>query len=330
MTYAKARDLVQVALMAASSRGVSLREIEEELDRCRRTAQRITQALELAFPETDRIVDDEGFARWRLPRSGITQLLAPSAEELAALAFAMDELEHAGGGSEARALRSLQGKVRALIPADRSRRLDTDEEALLVAMGHAARPGPRLAVNAAVDAAIAAALKGPCHLRIVYRSWGADAAHDRIVAPHGLLLGVRRYLVAIDTAKAPEGMRHYRVEDIEEAEVLGTSFEIAASFSLEAHAHRSFGSYHRPSEYCEIVWRFRPEAVERARRFVFHPSQRFETAADGSLVVRFEASGFLEMCWHLYAWGDAVEVLAPPELATMVSGYRRSDFASLP
>ncbi len=32
------------------------------------------------------------------------------------------------------------------------------------------------------------------------------------------------------------------------------------------------------------------------------------------------------MCWHLYQWGDAVEVLEPDDLGEMVEGYRRSDF----
>jgi predicted DNA-binding transcriptional regulator YafY len=32
------------------------------------------------------------------------------------------------------------------------------------------------------------------------------------------------------------------------------------------------------------------------------------------------------MCWHLYQWGDAVEVLAPEALRRMVEGYRRGKF----
>jgi predicted DNA-binding transcriptional regulator YafY len=32
------------------------------------------------------------------------------------------------------------------------------------------------------------------------------------------------------------------------------------------------------------------------------------------------------MCWHLYQWGDTVEVLAPEALRRMVEGYRRADF----
>ena len=330
MAYAKARELVQVAFLAASARGVSLREIEASLGRGRRTAQRVTGALEAAFPETQRIVDEEGFARWRLPRSGISQLLAPSAEELAALSVAIEELDRASGDSEARELRRLLAKVKALIPADRGRGLDADEEALLVAMGHAARPGPRLAADPVVDAAISLALKGCSHLRIVYRSRREARPSARVVAPYGLLLGVRRYLVAVDTAKSEQGVRHYRVEDIVEADVLATHFELEATFRLDDHASRSFGSYQRDEEYAEVVWRFLPKAAERARSFEFHPRQRLEPQSDGSLVVRFAASGLLEMCWHLYAWGDSVEVLAPPELALMVADHRRADFASLP
>ena len=74
----------------------------------------------------------------------------------------------------------------------------------------------------------------------------------------------------------------------------------------------------------------RPSAAPTAREFVFHPGQRLEEAADGSLVVRFEASGWLEMAWHLYQWGDAVEVLAPEGLRALVDGHRRGDFEALP
>jgi predicted DNA-binding transcriptional regulator YafY len=55
-----------------------------------------------------------------------------------------------------------------------------------------------------------------------------------------------------------------------------------------------------------------------------------EEEPDGSLVVRFKASGQLEMCWHLYAWGDKVEVLEPESLKRLVAGYRRSDFPAKP
>lgn len=67
----------------------------------------------------------------------------------------------------------------------------------------------------------------------------------------------------------------------------------------------------------DVVWRFSPEAAPDARRFRFHPSQTLEDAPDGSLIVRFRAGGMLEMCWHLFRWGDQVEVLEPEALGAM-------------
>jgi predicted DNA-binding transcriptional regulator YafY len=316
--------------MAASHQGVTLGMIEEEFGCGRRTAQRMIDALIDIFPKTDHRVDDEQRKWWRLPSRAIAQLLTPTAEELAAISFAAGELERVDAVTEARALRTLHHKVRALIPEERGRHLDADEEVLLVAMGHATRPGPRPATKTDIDAAISTALKGPFHLQLLYQARNDLRPSPRTVAPHGLLLGFRRYLVALDTTKSDGRMRHYRVEDILEAEVLSTSFTPEESFNLEEHANRGFASYQDEREYCEVVWRFRPEAADRARRFVFHPLQEVETGSDGSLTVRFKASGLLEMCWHLYAWGDAVEVLEPPELAAMVAGHQRADFKSLP
>jgi predicted DNA-binding transcriptional regulator YafY len=330
MAYSHARDLLRLAFMAASNQGVSLAQIEQEFECGRRTAQRMIDALIDTFPETEHRTDDEQRRWWCLPARGISQLLNPTAEELAALSFAAEELERVDAASEARALRGLHHKVRALIPADRSWRLDADEEVLLVAMGHAARPGPRPTTSIAIDAAISTALKGPFHLRLLYQGRNDAEGSPRIVAPHGLLLGFRRYLVALDTSKNDRRMRHYRVEDILEAEVLSTSFTVEENFDLDRHAEQGFASYQDDREYAEVVWRFSPKAADRARRFVFHPSQKTETEPDGSLTVRFQASGLLEMCWHLYAWGDAVEVLQPAALAAMVRGHQRTDFSSLP
>jgi predicted DNA-binding transcriptional regulator YafY len=129
-------------------------------------------------------------------------LLTPSSDELVALAEAIAQLDHAGMGQAARA-RSLERKVRALIPPEQGTRLDVDREAVLEALGHAARPGPRPAATEEVVEAIYDALKGPNLLRIMYRKREEDEPRERTVAPHGLLLGVRRYLVARHKGQAP-------------------------------------------------------------------------------------------------------------------------------
>ena len=331
MAFAKAQDLFRLAMLATRRHGVSLEEIVEEFGCSHRTAQRMTDALAAAFAQTVKSIDEDRRARWTIPTLSIASLLTPSAEELAALSTAIAELEQAGMLREASVARQLERKVRALIPPQAGVRLAVDEEALLEALGHAARPGPRPASTSDVDAAISEALKGPFLLRIQYRKRREGRQSERVVAPHGLLLGVRRYLVARDTAKpAGAGLQHYRVEEIHEADVLDESFELDPGFSIRRHAERGFGSFESRKEHGEVVWKFRPDAAEQARRFVFHPTQQVEELDDGSLVVRFVASGHLEMCWHLYSWGDAVEVLAPEPLRLAVERHRRNDFTALP
>lgn len=330
MSFAKAQELLRLAMLATGRRGVTLEDIVDEFGCSERTAQRMTAALQSAFAQTDYWIGDDRRARWRIPARHIAHLLTPSSDELVALAEGISLLDHAGMTQEAVRARSLERKVRALIPPEQGTRLDVDKEAVLEALGHAARPGPKPAADEEVVEAVYDALKGPCLLRILYRKRDEDDPSERVVAPHGLLLGVRRYLVARDTAKGPNAkLQHYRVEEICQAEALDQTFEIDPAFTLKRHAEKGFGSYESEREHGKVVWRFRPDAAAHARRYVFHPTQKTEETEDGSLIVRFEASGHLEMTWHLYAWGDAVEVLAPGPLREMVSGFRRA-FPALP
>lgn len=330
MSFAKAQDLLKLAMMATRRSGVSLEEIVEEFGCVHRSAQRMTVALEAAFPQAEPEDGDDRKRRWRIPARAIAPLLLPSAEELAAMTTAIRQLDAAGMAAEAATVRQMERKVRALIPAHAGTRLAVDEEALLEALGHAARPGPRPAGTSEVDSAISESLKGPFLLRISYRRRTQDKPTERVVAPHGLLLGVRRYLVARDTAKpATAPLRHYRVEEIYSAELLDTSFEIDPGFNIREHSEKGFGSFENAAEHGDVIWRFSPDAAPHARRFVFHPTQSVEEEADGSLLVRFKASGHLEMCWHLYSWGKSVEVLQPARLREMVHGHQR-EFEALP
>lgn len=330
MAFSKAVELLQLARMASNYSGVSLSEIEREFACVRRTAQRMTEALCRVFPDTEDYVDAEGHKRWRVPRRKVAEFFAPTAEEVAALELAGANLESQGLKQEAAQLRSLRETINMLMPDRRRPRLEADEAALLEAMGHAARPGPQPVSDPRIDGAIAEALKGPFVLKIAYRGRRDTEAAERLVEPYGLLLGARRYLVGRDRARGDRVMRHYRVEDIEAAEVTEDWFARDDDFDLEAYANRSFGVFQNEAEYGEVIWKFTPEAAPHALRYRFHPLQTTETLDDGSVLVRFHASGLLEMCWHLYAWGDQVEVIAPKALAEMVKDHRRSDFPGLP
>ena len=333
MSFAKALDLLRLAEMASARHmGVSLAQIETEFGVDRRTAQRMTRALETAFDGIETLTDPERRRYWRL-RADPRQLHARGLRdsELAALELAIRRAERDGALHDVAALSSLRDRLLGAMPAPHARRAETDAETLLEAQGWACRPGPGVRGDPGLLTLIAQALKAPYRMTIRYRGADpADGSRSRRIEPYGVLFGIRRYLVARDVSAQDERLRHFRLDRIEQAALEPESFVRDPDFRLEDHAARAFGSFHDPAEYGPVIWRFAPRAAATARDFLFHPLQETTDEPDGALTVRFQASGWLEMAWHLYQWGDSVEVLEPEPLRLMVERHRRSDLPALP
>src|SRR3546814_382704 len=182
------------------------------------------------------------------------------------------------------------------------------------------RPGPRPRVRPAVVEELREAVKACRKVRIGYRNRRTGRVNDRLVHPYGFLHGHRNYLVGWHENPKANNMVLFSLPGIESADILPDTFVRDPGFDLGAFAARAFGLFQE--EPYDVVWRFAPEAAADAAEFVFHPSQSMEQCADGSLIVRFRAGGDLEMAWHLYSWGDKVEVPEPPRLAAMVHPNR--------
>ncbi len=331
MAFTKAADLLHLALLAVSHRyGITLDDVAARFGCSIRTARRMLRALEDVFPDVAAGVDEDGRKRWRLARGPLDHLMTVSAEEMADFDLAIRTLEREGQTVEAARLIGLRDKIKALVPPTQARRIAADEEALLAAQGFVARPGPRRRVRGEVMRAVGEAIKACRILEVLYRSRQDEAPRKRLIAPHGVLTGVRRYVVAKDRGDLLEPMKLYRLDALEAALVTDESFVFDPGFDLQAFANRAFGVFQNEAEFGEVVWRFRPAAAAHAAGFDFHPDQVVETEPDGSLLVRFVAAGYLEMCWYLYAWGDQVEVVAPERLRHLCEGFRRADFPALP
>ena len=325
IAFSKAIELLRLADLATSRyRGVTLDDVVEAFAVSHRTAQRMVQALAAAFPHAVEVTEDpDRRRRWAMRETPLARLRLGGAEELEALEMAAARLRSDGDTLQAVHLESLRDRLLAALPSPDARRAEADAEAMLEAHGAATRPGPMVAIDVATAEVVARALRGPFHLRFRY---GGEL---RLVEPYGVLLGARRYLVARQPAKGRE-LRHFRLDRIEDAEATEEWFARDANFSLADHAARAFGSFQDDSQHAEVVWRFAPRAADRAAEWRFHPRQTARRLEDGSLEVRFTAGGWLEMAWHLYRWGDSVEVLAPEALRRMVDGWQREDFDALP
>jgi predicted DNA-binding transcriptional regulator YafY len=247
------------------------------------------------------------------------RLVAFSADELADLEAAITLMRRENLGDRAASLEGIAGKLRALMKPEIARRVEPDLEALIEAEGLAMRPGPRPRIRPVVLAELRHAIKAVLKVTIRHRNRTTGRLRRRTVNPYGFLYGNRHYLVAFDDDA--RDFRLFSLSNIEEVERTAEPFTRDTGFSLSEYAENSFGVFQE--EPVEVVWRFTPEAASHAREFQFHPDQSTEVEPDGSLLVRFRAGGQLEMAWHLYKWGDQIEVLEPRELADLANGFRR-------
>jgi len=306
MSYSNALHLLRLADLAASRHlGVTLEQVCEEFACSPRTAQRMMRALEDAFPNAVSVKTDfDRRRRWHLQELPIARLRLQGADELEALEAAVEATRELGNDRHADTLAGLRDRLLAALPPHAARAAETDADALLEAYGMAARPGPVVKTDRALAEAITHALRGPWRMRFSYNG------EARLVEPYGVLMGPRRYLVARQPAKDDQ-LRHFRLDRISDVEVTDEWFAKDPAFNIASYSARSFGAYQNEAEFGEVIWRFSKKAADRAAEWRFHPTQATHRLPDGRLEVRFMASGWLEMAWHLHSWGDSVEVIAP-------------------
>ena len=315
MRYSRAERLIQLALeMQAARGGLTISDIMVKFAVSRRTAIRMRDAVIRAFPQADEVPSGDRSKRWRLPLGSAQVLAGITADDLATLEGAAEAFDHSNLTLHAERLRLLSAKVRGLLKDQEMRQIDPDLEALMEAEGLAHRPGPKPLIPAKTFEVLREAIKSCKQVSFTYLTRNNGRRSRRKVSPFGFLYGHRHYLVAQDD-KAKR-IKFYSLPAISEIDVLNETFERDPSFNLRSFASQSFGVFEEPA--VDVVLRFSPVAAPSARQFLFHSSQVLEEQPDGSLIVRFNAGGQLEMAWHLICWGEHVEVLEPNSLTALL------------
>lgn len=325
MSFVKAEQLYRMAEMANARRqGISLRLIMEEFQVEERTARRMLRKFEDLFGGVETWDDTDRRRWWSLHDVPYIQHRVLKENELAALDLAIRRADRDGAGSEAKALEAARDRLVASY--SRPMRLGAKKysELLLLANGFASRPGPTKKVSEEYLNLLFVALRRPTLVRIVYQGAHDPEPRERLVEPYAVIVGTRHYLIA---RKADGGReyRQFRFDRIFEMHATVQPFERDPDFDVERYSAQAFGSFFSDAEYGPVRWLFSPSAAAAARDFMFHPTQQLTDLDDGSLLVVFSAGGWLEMAWHLVKWGNAVEVLEPPELKDMLERVRRGD-----
>lgn len=103
----------------------------------------------------------------------------------------------------------------------------------------------------------------------------------------------------------------YRADQISNASLADTHFKYPKNFSLDGYFESSWGVYLNDKPQV-IKVRFSSDVARRIETVSYHPSQKIDQQLDdGSIIVSYEISGWIEFRAWLLQWGTFAEVVEP-------------------
>lgn len=319
MRHEKAAALLNLArTLASSAEGMTLDEMATEVGENRRTIERMRDALESIFPQLE-VVQDGATKRFRIPGGLDGFINAPTKEELLELNKTIEGSRRRDAKASADALQALEKKIRSAMKRPALNKLAPDLEILLRAEMIAVPAGPRAVEDPDVLLSIRDAVLQTKALQFTYHG-GSRPGATREVVPFGILFGRCNYLIASDFGDTKP--KHWRLDKIENLEILEKTADPPSDFKLAQFATGSFGFYQGAQE--DVVLHVLPHGMEDFKNWQFHPHQKTEPLDDGSALVRFRASGMKELVWHLFCWGNQIEIIAPVSLRELMTTELRA------
>jgi predicted DNA-binding transcriptional regulator YafY len=322
MRYDKCKTILELArALAGSATGLTLAEMAAVTGQGRRTTERLRDTIRDVFPQMEEIAD-RPTKRFHIPKGLDGFFQDPTTEELTCLGIVVAELLRSGAEARAGLLAELERKIRAAMRHGRKRASETDVEALLRAELIAVQAGPRPTEDPAVLSVLRQALLGLKMLRFIYQG-GTSPGATRDVVPFGIIFGRMNYLIAADRGSTKP--KTWRLDRIESLEILSEAGSPPDDFDLVAFANTSFAYFEGPQE--DVVLHVLPSGLDDFKNYRFHSSQTVEPHADGGVMVRFRASGMLELAWHLFSWGTKIEIVQPASLRERIATELRAALA---
>jgi predicted DNA-binding transcriptional regulator YafY len=322
MRYDRTRTILELArALASNAEGLTIDDMCRSTGCERRTVERMRDTIREVFPQMEEILDHPT-KRFHIPKGLDGFFQDPTADELSDLGVVIAELRESGAEARAGSLGSLERKIRAAIRQARKRPTETDVEALLRAELIAVQAGPRPAEDPAVLVKLRQALLASRMLRFIYHGGSLPGA-SREVVPFGIIFGRMNYLIGADAGTTKP--KHWRLDRIEKLECLDTVASPPADFDPVAFANTAFAFFEGPPE--DVVLHVLPGGMEDFKNYRFHSSQSLEQHPEGGVIVRFRASGMLELAWHLFTWGNKIEIVEPISLRQQMTTELRAALA---
>ena len=299
------------ALMLLQAHGrLSSRELAERLEVSERTAHRDMEALSEAGVPVYALRGAQG--GWELAKGWRTKV--PGLDEAELRALLMAQPSALGDPKLAAAAERAFGKLMAALPSGLR-----DHAASLRAQVHIDPTGWRPAAeDASLLPLVQDAIMRTVKLTFEYTRGDGDTA-PRTVEPLGV---VCKQTVWYLVARAPAGMRTYRLSRMAGAVALAVTFKRPARFDLAAHWKKAAAELGGQWRRYRATLAMAPDAAASLRRWcrlvpIARP-QDAPTVSSGWETFDVDFDGVAEASFVVLGYGGRVRVLAPEELHTRV------------
>ena len=280
--------------------GITLNDIQEELEVSRRSAERLRDVLIWEIPQIEELPTTGREKHWGFSRSShLREIISFSKDEIAEIEGVKNNLQL---DSTKDVLNGIVDKLKVLSRKNAAE-IEDAIEILLKTEGSAVTQKPSYKIDIQILDTIRQAIKENLRIKCKYDG------RDKILSPFGIVYGTNVYLIGVEGDKPdPYVYRLHKVTDIELTE---EKFD-KGDFDIKEYANRSFGVYQ--NEIIKVELRFSKEVAEDVLNYNFHPTQKVKQNDDGTVTVKFKASGELEILWHIFRWGDKVQIISPKSL----------------
>ncbi len=154
-------------------------------------------------------------------------------------------------------------------------------------------------------------------VRLEYESASERKRIATLFCPYRLVFS-RRSWYAIGRSSIDRAIRMYNIGRIVSVQLLDGTYKIPVRFNLERYLGDAWHLIREPQQRHEVVIRFQPQVARNVAEVRWHRTQTCRWLDDGSLEFRVTVEGLSEILWWILGYGDQAEVLAPPQLRTML------------
>lgn len=300
--YSRISDILELlTLMQSRVMGITLADIQKEFKVSRRTAERLRDAILDSLPQVNELDSVGKEKHWGFISGHMKELIYFTPDEIANLETIKDSLQFE---DRKKALDDVLNKLKAF-----SRRqitsIDDRIELLMRTEGVAVSQKPDYKIDIKNLDIVRQAITENRKITAKYNG------KKKILYPYGIIYGSDIYLVSGEGKYTnPYVYKMHKLSDI----ILTRENFDKGDFDIKEYASKSFGVYQNEAYKVEVL--FSQNVAEDVLNYNFHPTQKVKQNEDGTVTVKFKASGDLEILWHLFRWGNNAKIISPKNLKT--------------